>query len=144
MTKQEFYSLIDEFIKAGYDENAEIRLWWVAKPDNDLCPRYGGKYCSIYIMWYKEGFNYRKDENGKWYPAGMDTGIKIVDTGTWFEDDPRKFLVESVGNETCGHPEWNHKYTTAKEVLDYSDDDGYEAVYGNSYRKWEIDNRKEE
>ena len=119
---------------------AEIRLYWVTKPDNDLNPRYGGKYCSIYIRWYKEGSSYRTDENGKWYPAVMGTGIEILDTGTWFESDPRRFEVTSTGNETCGHPEWNCDYKTAKEVLD-GDDDGYFAVYGNSYRKWEIDNR---
>lgn len=141
MTKKEFYSLIDEFIKAGYDEKAEIRLYWAAKPDNDLNPRYGGKWYPIYIRWYKDGFNYRTDENGKWYPAGMDTGIEILDTGTWFEDDPRRFVVTSIGNETSGYPEWNFNRTTAKEVLEYSEDDGYSAVYGNSYRKWEIENR---
>lgn len=141
MTKKEFYNLIDEFVKAGYNEKAEIRLYWVAKPDNDLHPRYGGKYCSIFIRWYKEGFNYRADGNGKWNPTAMDTGIEILDTGTWFESDPRRFVVTSTGNEVNGHPEWNCDYKTPKELLDYDDEDGYSAIYGNSYRKWEIDNR---
>lgn len=34
MTKKEFYSLIDKFIQAGYNENSVIKLRWTTNPSS--------------------------------------------------------------------------------------------------------------
>lgn len=130
MKKQEFYSLIDEFIKAGYDEDAVIKLKWAAKPSKDWerCGIPARDCDEIEIKW--DRFNWYAGEK-----TGYTTEIVFKDYGTWYVDDPRRYGVS--GTMFKGLPpveEVHYNYTTAKEVLD-----GFEEDYGQAYRYWKVE-----
>lgn len=119
MTKKEFYSLIDEFIKAGYDEEGYLPLIWTTEPKKgERCGIPARESNSINIRWYK-------DTN---YQDWTEYGIEIYDYGTWYEDDRRRYVVKHTNTRT---PSFNCDYTTAEEVLE-----GFEEDYGQAYRYW--------
>lgn len=129
MKKQEFYSLIDEFIKAGYDEDAVIKLRWTTQPSKDWerCGIPARDCDEIEIKW----------DRYKWYAgkeSGYNTGLIIKDYGTWYVDDPRRYDVS--GSLFKGLPpveEVHYNYTTAEEVLE-----GFEEDYGQAYKYWKV------
>lgn len=131
MTKKEFYSLIDEFINAGYDENAKITLKWTSKP-NTLPVWYA---CDPYI-----DIEWGRD---KWYDgdkSGYDYFIVFKDRYTWYEGDPRRFPVKG----TTFKPQADmslaltpYEYTTAEEIFAKENGD-FEYYYGEYYNNWKV------
>ena len=129
MTKKEFYSLIDKFIQAGYNENSVIKLRWTTKPSSkwERCGIPARIADEIEIKW----------DRFKWYSneeSGYTTEIVFKDSGTWYVDDPRRYQVS--GSLLKGLPPVErepYNYTTAEEVLE-----GFEEDYGQAYRYWEV------
>ena len=130
MTKKEFYSLIDKFIKAGYNEDSVIKLKWTTKPSKDWerCGIPARDCDEIEIKWYRY----------KWYSgeeSGYATEIVFKDYGTWYVDDPCRYQVSGTLFKGLppveGEP---YNYTTAEEVLE-----GFEEDYGQAYRYWEVE-----
>ena len=130
MTKKEFYSLIDEFIKAGYDEDAVIKLKWTTQPSKkwERCGIPARGTDEIEIKWNR----YKWFSGEEW---GYTTEIIFKDYGTWYVDDPRRYQVS--GSLTIGLPPVErvpYNYTTAEEVLD-----GFDEDYGQAYKYWKVE-----
>lgn len=128
MTKQEFYSLIEGFIRAGYNEDAVIKLKWTTKPSNkwERCGIPAREADEIEIKWNRY----------KWYAgeeSGYATEIVFEDHGTWFIDDPISYGVSGTLFIPPAKIE-PYNYTTAEEVLE-----GFEEDYGQAYRYWKLE-----
>lgn len=128
MTQKEFYSLIDKFIQAGYDENAKITLKWTTKSRCGIVERGGD---TIYIKWNRY----------KWYSgeqSGYTTEIVFDDRGTWYMDDPRCFHVSGTIFKPfppCSVEGEPYDYKTAEEVFG----EDFDYYYGRAYRNWKVE-----
>ena len=130
MTKQEFYSLIEEFVKVGYSENAVLKLKWTTQPSKkwERCGIPARGTDEIEIKWNR----YKWFSGEEW---GYTTEIVFKDYGTWYVDDPRRYQVS--GSLTIGLPPVErvpYNYTTAEEVLD-----GFDEDYGQAYKYWKVE-----